>query len=109
MSPEQDAHTPLEIEAAQNWHFVVLTDPEQAGRARRAVAQRRGAICRAPAAAAAADARRPRREREAAEVLGIPFDAVMQAALIPGRLQDRYGLTPAARDPPEHEGSLGSV
>jgi nitroreductase len=40
-----------------------------------------------------------RREREAAEVLGIPFDEVMQAALIPVAYSVGTEFRPAARDP----------
>ena len=40
-----------------------------------------------------------RQEREAAEILGIPFDAVMQAALIPVAYTLGTGFKPAARHP----------
>ena len=40
-----------------------------------------------------------RHEREAAEVLGIPFDEVMQAALIPVAYTVGTDFKPAARDP----------
>jgi nitroreductase len=42
-----------------------------------------------------------RREREAAEVLGIPFDEVMQAALIPVAYSVGTEFRPAARNPPD--------
>jgi nitroreductase len=40
-----------------------------------------------------------RHEREAAELLGIPFEAVMQAALIPVAYSVGTALRPAARHP----------
>ena len=40
-----------------------------------------------------------RHEREAAEILGIPFDAVMQAALIPVAYSVGTDFKPAARSP----------
>jgi nitroreductase len=40
-----------------------------------------------------------RREREAAEILGIPFDTVMQAALIPVAYTVGADFKPAARKP----------
>jgi nitroreductase len=40
-----------------------------------------------------------RHEREAAELLGIPFDAVMQAALIPVAYTVGTDFRPAARAP----------
>jgi hypothetical protein len=40
-----------------------------------------------------------RREREAAELLGIPFETVMQAALIPVAYTVETDFRPAARHP----------
>ena len=50
-----------------------------------------------------------RHEREAAELLGIPFDEVMQAALIPVAYTVGTDFRPAARAPPGHDGPLGPL
>ena len=50
-----------------------------------------------------------RHEREAAELLGLPFDTVMQAALIPVAHTIGTDFKPAARHPPGHHGPLGPL
>src|SRR5918993_229538 len=50
-----------------------------------------------------------RYEREAAELLGIPFETVMQAALIPVAYSIGTDFRPAARHPLGHDGPLGWV
>jgi hypothetical protein len=49
-----------------------------------------------------------RHEHQAAELLGIPFGTVMQAALIPDRLHRWHRLQARLLPPDEHDGSTGT-